>query len=77
MGKKKNKNKAKKVSAKKERYAKFHKEKPTMLTMDPPDLTEEQIRERRADEQRINDFWHHYRRPPQRFVSERKARSKR
>lgn len=77
MGKKKNKKRAKKVSVKKERYARFRKEKPTMLTMAPPDLTEEQIKERRADEQRINDFWHHYRRPPQRFVSERKARSKR
>jgi len=77
MGKKKNKNRTKKVSVKRERYAKFRKEKPTMLTIAPPDLTEEQVKDRRADEQRINDFWHHYRRPPQRFVSERKARSKR
>lgn len=77
MGKKKNKNRAKKVSVKKERYAKFRKEKPTMLTMAPPELTEEQIKERRQDEQRIGEFWRNYRRPPQRFVSERKARSKR
>lgn len=71
------KDKPKKISAKKERYMKFRKEKPTMLTMSPPELTEDQIKERRADEQRIGEFWRNYRRPPQRFVSERKARSKR
>lgn len=77
MGKKKNKNKTKKVSVKKERYAKFRKEKPTMLTMAPPDLTQEQVKERMADEQRINDFWRHHRRTPERFVRERDAKSKR
>ena len=71
------KDKPKKISAKKERYAKFRKEKPTNLTIAPPDLTEEQVKERRLDEQRIGEFWRNYRRPPQRFVSERKARSKR
>ncbi|MBI3035852.1 hypothetical protein HYY71_06035 [Candidatus Woesearchaeota archaeon] len=71
------KDKPKKISAKKERYAKFRKEKPTMLTMASPELTEEQMKEKRQDEQRIGEFWRNYRRPPQRFVSERKARSKR
>jgi hypothetical protein len=71
------KGKPKKISAKKERYLKFRKEKPTMLTMSPPEITEEQMKERRLDEQRIGEFWRSYRRPPQRFVSERKARSKR
>lgn len=71
------KDKPKKISAKKERYLKFRKEKPTMLTMSPPELTEQQMKERRLDEQRIGEFWRSYRRPPQRFVSERKARSKR
>ena len=74
MGKK---DKKKKISAKKERYAKFRKEKPSNLTIAPPELTEEQVKERRLDEQRIGEFWRSYRRPPQRFVSERKARSKR
>ena len=74
MGKK---DKPKKISAKKERYMKFRKEKPSMLTITAPDLTEYQIKERRLDEQRIGEFWRNYRRPPQRFVSERKARSKR
>ena len=67
----------KKISAKKERYMKFRKEKPSVLTIAPPELTEEQMRERKVDEQRIGEFWRSYRRPPQRFVSERKARSKR
>lgn len=71
------KNKPKKISAKKERYSKFRKEKPSTLTIAPPDLTEDQAKERRLDEQRISDFWRHYRRPPERFVNERKARSKR
>jgi len=71
------KNKPKKTSAKKERYMKFRKEKPSVLTINPPDFTEEQMKERRVDEQRIGDFWRHYRRPPEKFVSERKARSKR
>jgi len=74
MGKK---DKPKKISAKKERYMKFRKEKPSMLTITAPDLTEYQIKERRLDEQRISEFWRHYKRPPERFVSERKARSKR
>ncbi len=71
------KDKPKKISAKKERYMKFRKEKPTNLTVAPPELTDDQMKERKTDEQRINDFWRTYRRPPQRFVSERKARSKR
>ena len=74
MGKKK---KVKKISAKKERYAKFRKEKPTTLTISPPELSEESMQQRRLDEQKIDNFWRNYRRPPRRFISERKARSKR
>ncbi|MEK6892340.1 MAG: hypothetical protein AABX25_04090 [Nanoarchaeota archaeon] len=71
------KDKPKRISAKKERYAKFRKEKPTNLTVAPPDLSEEQVKDRRFDEQHISDFWRHYRRPAERFVNERKAKSKR
>ena len=74
MGKKK---KVKKISAKKERYAKFRKEKPTTLTISPPELSEESMQQRSLDEQKIDNFWRNYRRPPRRFISERKARSKR
>lgn len=74
MGKR---DKAKKVSVKKERYSKFRKEKPSSLTVAMPDLTEEQVQQRKMDQQRIDNFWRYYRRPPPRFVSERKAKSKR
>ena len=71
------KDKPKKVSVKKERYAKFRKEKPSSMNLSVPDLSEEQLRQRKDDEQQISMFWRNYRRPPQRFVNERKARSKR
>ncbi len=74
MGKK---DKPKKISAKKERYLKFRKEKPSSMTVTMPDLSEEETMMKRQDEQRIGDFWHHYRRPPQRFVRERDTKSKR
>lgn len=77
MGKKKNKNKTKRISVKKERYLKFRKEKPATLTIAPPDLSDDQVQQRRMDEQKISDFWRHYRRPPERFVNDRKAKSKR
>ena len=71
------KDKPKKISAKKEKYAKFRKEKPSSMNISIPDLSEEQLRQRREDEQIINIFWRNYRRPPERFVNERKAKSKR
>ena len=75
MGKKKD--KPKKISAKKERYAKFRREKPSSLTVTMPELTEEQVKQRRTDQLGIDNFWRNYRRPPRRFISERKAKSKR
>ena len=78
MGKKgKKKDKPKKISAKKERYMKFRKEKPSSMTVAMPDLSEEQVQLKRLDQQKIDNFWRTYRRPPQRFVNERKAKSKR
>lgn len=77
MGKKGKKDKPKKISAKKERYAKFRREKPSSMTVAMPDLTEEQVQQRKTDQQGIDNFWRHYRRPPPRFISERKAKSKR
>ena len=74
MGKKK---KAKKISAKKERYAKFRKEKPGTMMFTTPDLPDEAVQQRRADEQRIDGFWKGYRRPPEKFIRERDAKSKR
>lgn len=74
MGKK---DKPKKLSVKKERYLKFRKDKPSSLTVAMPDLTEEQVQQRRADQQLVDNFWRTYRRPPPRFVNERRAKSKR
>lgn len=75
MGRKKD--KAKKISAKKERYSKFRKEKPTSLTVAMPDLSEDQVQQRKTDQQRIDMFWRYNKRRPERYVNERKARSKR
>lgn len=77
MGKKKNKNKAKKVNIKRERYLKFRKEKPSALVFTPPELQEDVVQQRRHDEQRIEQFWRHYRRPPERYIRERDAKAKR
>ena len=74
MGKK---DKQKKISAKKEKYAKFRKEKPGTVTLTMPELTAEEQREKQENEMRIMKFvrFNSYR--PERFVNERKARSKR
>ena len=77
MGKKKNKNKSKRVNIKRERYAKFRKERPSSMTVAMPDLPEDVAQRRKQDEQRISDFWRHYRRPPERFNRERDAKAKR
>ena len=76
MGKKK-KDKAKKISSKKERYSKFRKDKPAGMSIQMPDLSDEQLKQRKMDEQRIDGFWRYFRRRPERFVLERKAKSKR
>jgi hypothetical protein len=56
MGRKKNKNKQKKVSVKKEKYAKFRKEKPAVMNFTTPDITPEQQKQRQEDEGKIGLF---------------------
>lgn len=56
MGRKKNKNKKKKVNAKRERYAKFRKERPATMAFTTPDVTPEQQKQRQEDERTINTF---------------------
>jgi len=51
------KNKKKKVNAKRERYAKFKKEQPSIMTYNPPDLTPEQQKQKQEDERTIGLFW--------------------
>ncbi len=74
---KKNKNKPKKVSAKKERYAKFHKDKPGTLNIAMPELSDEQTKTRRDDETRIDRFLRFAKNAPPKEVVERRAKSKR
>ena len=56
MGRKKSKKKNKKTSAKKEKYAKFRKEKPVVMTFATPDLTPEQLKQRKEDDEKIGLF---------------------
>ena len=71
------KDKPKKISVKKERYSKFRKEKTSSMNLMMPDLDDDQQRLKRNDEQRINFFLRNMRRVPERFVVERRAKSKR
>ncbi|MCC7574604.1 hypothetical protein KO361_03350 [Candidatus Woesearchaeota archaeon] len=76
MGKK-NKNKPKKVSVKKERYSKFRKDKPGVLNITMPDLSEEQQKQKRDDENKIDRFLRFAKNPPVKEIVERKVKSKR
>lgn len=77
MGKKKNKNKKKKVNPKKERYAKFRKEKPAVMNFTTPDLTPEQQKQKQEDEKLIDSFLRYNRNRPTKAIVERKMKSKR
>jgi len=74
---KKNKNKPKKVSAKKERYSKFHKEKSGTLDINFPDLDEDQQKRKKDDETKLEKFLRFSKNPPTKEVVERRAKSKR
>ena len=76
MGKK-SKNKPKKVSVKKERYVKFRKDKPGVLNIAMPDLSEEQVKQKREDESKIDRFLRFSKNPPIKEIVERKSKSKR
>ena len=77
MGKKKKKKKDKKISAKKEKYAKFRKDKPTAIDLTPPDLTPEQMKQKQEDEIKIGKFLRYNKNPPTKEIKERKMKSKR
>ncbi len=74
---KKNKNKVKKVSAKKERYSKFHSEKPGTLNIAMPELSEDQVKRNREDDEKIGKFLRFNKNPPTKEIVERKEKSKR
>ncbi len=75
MGKKNK--KAKKVSVKKERYAKFHREKPGTLDISFPDLDDEQMMQKKEDEIKIDRHLRFSKNRPVKEIVERKAKSKR
>lgn len=77
MGGKKNKNKKKKVNAKREKYLKFRKEKSATPDISMPDLTEEQRKNKREDELEIDRHLRFSRNSPAHEVVKRREKSKR
>ena len=75
--KSKKKKESRKISAKKEKYLKFRRDKGQMKEIQIPDLTPEQIKMRQEDEIRIGRTLSYLRNPPPKEIVERKARSKR
>lgn len=61
MGKKK---KEKKINAKKEKYAKFRREKPATLDISMPDLDDGQRKEKQQADQVLDRFFRYNRNPP-------------
>lgn len=74
---KKGKKKAKKVSVKKERYAKFHREKPGTLDINFPDLDDNQMKQKKEDETKLERFVRFNKNKPPKEVVARRAKSKR
>lgn len=74
---KKSKKKEKKISAKALRYAKFQKEKPSVVDITMPDLSEEANKQKQLDQDRIDMFLRRNKNPQTKELSERKMRSKR
>ncbi len=74
---KKSKKKKKKISAKALRYAKFQKDKPTVVDITMPDLSEEANKQKQLDQERIDMFLRNNRNPQTKELSERRMRSKR
>ncbi|MBI2661446.1 hypothetical protein HYX09_04240 [Candidatus Woesearchaeota archaeon] len=74
MGKRK---KAKYVNPKRERYAKFRKDKPSAMIFTAPELSAEEIELRRQDEKRVEFFLKRMPRHQEKFIRERDAKSKR
>ena len=75
MGKKSRK-KPKKISAKKEKYLKFRKEKSASIDISMPELSEEQLKRKREDEEIISRF-RFGGNPPSKEIVKRKEKSKR
>ena len=77
MGKKKKKKDKKKPNPKKEKYAKFHREKSSSMDVSMPDLSPELMKQKQDDEQKINRHLRFSRNPPTKEVNPRRMKSKR
>jgi hypothetical protein len=77
MGKKKKNKGKKKLSAKKEKYTKFRKEKTTTFNFTPPELTPEQRAQRLEDEKTMAYSMRFGRNAPPKEIVERREKSKR
>ncbi|MBS3107228.1 hypothetical protein J4419_06250 [Candidatus Woesearchaeota archaeon] len=71
------KEKKKKISSKKEKYAKFHKEKSGTMDLSMPELPPEAVKQSREDLERIERWLKTHRNPPTKEVSLRRMLSKR
>ncbi len=67
----------KKKNPKKEKYLKFRKEKPSTMTFTAPQLNEDQVQQVKLNEDRIGYYMKTRVFFPEKFVNERKAKSKR
>ncbi|MFH2020187.1 MAG: hypothetical protein ABIJ34_02170 [archaeon] len=76
MSKKKKKGEKKKLSAKKEKYAKFRKDKPSALNLTSPELTPEQQKQKQEDEMKINSFLRFSKNRPTLSIREKRAKGK-
>jgi hypothetical protein len=72
MSKKSKKKETKKISAKKEKYLKFRKEKPSTLNFTTPELTPEQQKQKQVDEGKINSYLRYNKNAPALSIREKK-----
>ena len=70
-------NKKKKISPKKEKYAKYRKEKQTSMDISMPDLETEQMKQKREDETKIDKYLRFNRNPPTKEILIRRMKDKR
>ena len=76
MSKKSKKKKVKKISAKKERYAKFRKDKSVSFDLTMPDLTPEQFKQKQEAEINISRFLRFNRNLPTKELKEKRLKRK-
>lgn len=66
----------KKPNPKREKYAKFRKEKSGTMDLTMPDLDDSQQKQKLEDEQKINRFLRFNRNPPAKSIRDKKLKKK-